>query len=110
MSAPESHETLAQRLRERVLSAGVIPRAVREGALAAGAGESTDLADEFDIVARQVGAASYRVTDEQVASARARAGSDVGTFEVVMSASVGAGLRRWDAASRVIGQASDAAS
>lgn len=110
MSAEESHAALADRLRESVLRSGAAPRRLREGALAAGAGTACDLRPEHEALARLVGEASYRVTDEQVAAVRASTGSDVATFELIMSASIGAGLRRWDAAWRVIEEATDAAS
>jgi hypothetical protein len=45
-----------------------------------------------------------------VAAVRASRGSEVAAFELIMSASIGAGLRRWDAAARVIEEASDASS
>jgi hypothetical protein len=110
MSVEESHAELAGRLRDRVLGSGAIPRAVREGALAVGADQPATLTAEYDVVARQIGEASYRVTDDQIAALRSVAGSDLAAFEVVMTASVGAGLRRWDAAARVIEEASNAAS
>ena len=110
MSAGESHRALADRLRESVLGSGTGPQRMREGALAAGAGEACDLPPEEEALARLVGEASYRVTDEQVAAVRASRGSEVAAFELIMSASIGAGLRRWDAAARVIEEASDASS
>lgn len=67
------------------------------------------LQEPFDSLARQIGDAAYRVTDAQVAAVRASSGSDQGAFEVILAASIGAGLHRWDAAVRVIGEARDAA-
>ncbi|KHL05131.1 hypothetical protein [Sinomonas humi] len=42
------------------------------------------------------------------AEGRGATGSDKEAFEIIMSASIGAGLARWDAAIRAIAQASDA--
>lgn len=67
------------------------------------------IAKPFDGLARQIGEAAHRVTDEQVAKVRAALGTDKGAFEVVLAASVGAGLSRWDAAARAIKDADDAA-
>lgn len=109
MAAETDHAGLAEQLRQRVTGAGAVGAAVRLGAMRAGAGESTELPAPFADLARTVGEASYRVTDAQVAAVREAAGSDKKTFEVVMSASVGAGLRRWDATRRAMREVSDAA-
>ena len=106
----ETHDVLAARLRARVLKTGIVPIAEREGALAAGAGLPAGIPPEHDSLARQIGAASYRVTDAQVEAVRRAAGSERAAFEVVLSASIGAGLRRWDAAVRAIEGAADASS
>lgn len=63
----------------------------------------------YDDLARKIGEASYQVTDAEVAAVRQTAGSDKAAFEIVLSACVGAGLARWDAAVRVIEEATDAA-
>lgn len=68
------------------------------------------IAQPYDDLARQIGEAAYRVTDAQVTAVRDAAGSDKGAFEVVMSACIGAGLTRWDAAVQAIEEAGDAAS
>lgn len=83
---------------------------VRESAFALGGGLENTLRSPVGDLARLVGAASFRVTDVMIADVREAVGSDVAAFEVVMSASVGAGLTRWDAASQVIGEAAGAAS
>lgn len=66
------------------------------------------VAEPFDALANQIAEAAYRVTDAQVADVRAETGSEAGAFEIIMSASIGAGLARWDAALRAIREASDA--
>jgi hypothetical protein len=64
--------------------------------------------EPYDSLARQIGEASSRVTDAEVDAVRRATGSDKAAFEIVMSACIGAGLTRWDAATRAIEQATDA--
>ena len=108
MAQETTHDELAERLAQRLLSAGMIDADLRNGAMEAGGGNGERLTPPYDVLARTIGAASYRVTDAQVAAVRDALGSDKATFEVVMSASVGAGLRRWNAARRAIREAADA--
>ncbi|WJL94087.1 hypothetical protein QSU92_08685 [Microbacterium sp. ET2] len=109
MSAPSSHETFAQRLRERLGASGVLDAELRAAVTRAGAGDVVELEAPFGELARTIAEASYRVSDGQVAAVRDAVGSDKAAFEVVMSACVGAGLVRWDAATRAIEEAMDAA-
>ncbi|WP_344756256.1 hypothetical protein [Leifsonella bigeumensis] len=109
MATESSHSVLADRLRRRVVETGVISAELREGAMHAGGAEHDDLGAPYDVLARTIGTASYRVTDAQVGAVREAAESDQAAFEIVMSASVGAGLKRWDAAARAIREAADAA-
>ena len=102
-----THPDLAARLRNRVLTSGILDSELRLRALERGAG-GAPIAEPYDALARQIGADSSRVTDEQVAAVRDALGSDVRAFEVVLAAAVGAGLRRWDAATRAIAEATDA--
>lgn len=81
--------------------------AVRAAAIGRATGEGA-LGEPYAALARQIRDAAYRVTDAQVAAVRAAEGSDKGAFEVIMSASIGAGLARWDRAIQVIDEASDA--
>jgi hypothetical protein len=74
------------------------------------AASNAEPAEPYGLLARTIASASYRVTDAQVAAVRQAAGSDKAAFEVVMSASVGAGLARWYAAARAIREATDATS
>lgn len=109
MATHRSHAELAVALRRRLEDTGVIGAGLRTGAMHAGAGAPAELAEPYGSVVRTIGDASYRVTAAQVAAVREVAGSDRAAFEVVMSASVGAGLARWDAAMRAIREATDAA-
>lgn len=108
MAIENDHAVLAEELRRRVTESGVVAQSVRIAALRAGAGEGAGDSGPRALLARTIGEASYRVTDEMVAGVRAETGSDRATFEVVMSAGIGAALRRWDAALAAIGEATDA--
>lgn len=88
-------------------AAGVTEASLRTGMSARATG-GPPVDEPYDRLARQIGAASYRVTDAEVDAVRQAAGSDKAAFELVMSACVGAGLARWDAAVHVIEEATDA--
>jgi hypothetical protein len=103
----ESHTGFVGRLRKRVGGAGVTDPQLRIGAMNR-AGGGPAITQPHDALAHQIGEAAYRVTDAQVAAVREALGSDKGAFEVVLSASIGAGLVRWDAAVNAIEGASDA--
>jgi hypothetical protein len=97
----------ADAVRAAIAGAGVTEASLRT-AVAARAAGGPPIAEPYDELARQIGAASYRVTDADVDTVRQTTGSDKGAFEMVLSACAGAGLARWDAAARVIEEASDA--
>lgn len=105
---PLSHEEHAALLRARTTASGLTDAALRAAALARDVG-GPRLPEPYDALVHQVGDDSARVTDAQVAAVREAAGSDKAAFEVVLAASVGAGLLRWDAAVRAIGGDGDAA-
>ena len=108
MDANASHRELATSLRTRVMNSGIIDATVRNGALALGGGEAAEVPEPIRSLAGQVGQASYRVTDLQVAEVRDAVGSDKAAFEVIMAASIGAGLRRWESAIDAIEDATSA--
>ncbi|HEY2699118.1 MAG TPA: hypothetical protein VGJ45_26920 [Pseudonocardiaceae bacterium] len=97
----------AEAVRAAIAGAGVTEASLRT-AVAARAAGGPPIAEPYDELARQIGAASYRVTDADVDAVRQTTGSDKAAFEIVLSACAGAGLARWDAAARVIEEASDA--
>lgn len=110
-----SHQLHADRLRGRVADSGLTDRDLRLGALARGDGAgsgsgSGSIPEPYDSLARQIGEDSSRVTDAQVEAVRAATGSEKAAFEIILTAAIGAGLRRWDAAARAIEEARDAAS
>lgn len=105
-----SHAQLAADLRSRVEQSGTLHRDLRLGILSRGAGDSTALPEPYDTLARQIGEDSFRVTDAQVDAVLRHAGSERDAFEVVLTASIGAGLRRWDVAAKAIREADGATS
>lgn len=104
----QRHRESARHVREAIGGpSGDIPPDVREQA-AARAGGGAPIAEPYDALAKQIGEAAYRVTDRQVDAVLSATGSERGTFEIVMAASLGAGLARWDAAIAAIEAANDA--
>jgi len=104
------HQRHADRLRAAATGAsGQTAESVRIAALTRAAG-GAPIDKPYDGLAQQIRDAAWRVTDAHVAAVRAATGSDKGAFEIIMAASIGAGLARWDAAARAIDEAGDAAS
>lgn len=110
MAAESAHAACARNLRSRLESTeGATSQELRAGAGRVAAGEAgAHLPDPYDRLVKQIASAAYRVTDEDVAAVRAAVGSEKAAFEIVMSACVGAGLNRWDAARRAIEESGDA--
>ncbi len=102
------HHRFAGALRAAVTGTGRVTPAVLRGAVMARAAGGVPVGEPYDALARQIAEAADRVTDGEVDAVRVATGSERGAFEVVMSASIGAGLARWDAAVRAIEGASDA--
>lgn len=103
-----AHRHRAEKLRTAMASDTGITEAALRTAVAARAAGGPPIAEPHDDLARQIGDASYRVTDAEVDAVRQATGSDKAAFEIVMSACIGAGLARWDAAARAIAEATDA--
>jgi hypothetical protein len=105
-----SLEDLGNSVRERVLRSGVLAPQIRAPALRIGGDPDSAerIPEPQDALVRQIGRASHRVTDAQVDAVRSATGTDRATFELVLAASIGAGLARWDAAIGAIERASDA--
>lgn len=102
------HRGHAEALRAAVVGDTGTTDAALRTAVAAQAAGGSPTREPYDSLARQIGEASYRVTDAEVDDVRRVTGSDKAAFEIVMSACVGAGLARWDAAVRAIEEATDA--
>jgi hypothetical protein len=104
----DSHRHRAETLRTALAGDTGITEATLRTAVATRAAGGPPVAEPYDDLARQIGDASYRVTDAEVDAVRQETGSDKAAFEIVMSACIGAGLARWDTATRVIAEATDA--
>ncbi|WP_086838005.1 hypothetical protein [Amycolatopsis kentuckyensis] len=104
----DSHRHHADALRAAMAGNTGITEAALRTTVAARAAGGPPVAAPYDDLARQIGEASYRVTDAEVDAVRQAAGNDKAAFEIVMSACIGAGLARWDTAARVIAEATDA--
>lgn len=103
-----AHRDRAAALRAAMAGDTGLTEASLRTAVAARAAGGPAAAEPYDTLARQIGQASYRVSDADVDAVRQATGSDRATFEIVMSACIGAGLARWDAAARAIGDTTDA--
>ena len=104
----DSHRHRAETVRQAMAGPTGITDVALRTAVAARAAGGPPIAEPYDDLARQIGEASYRVTEADVDAVREATGSDKAAFEIVMSACIGAGLARWDAAARVIAEATDA--
>ncbi|HEV8016695.1 MAG TPA: hypothetical protein VGP48_14245 [Stellaceae bacterium] len=110
MSTPNrpDHVALAETLRRAVLEGpGITDPALRRAVAETAAGEPT-AKPPYDELARQIGAAADRVTDEQVEAVVKAAGSEKAAFEIIAAAAVGAGLLRWRQALKATKEASNA--
>jgi hypothetical protein len=108
VSNRSDHHSSAETLRRRVLEGpGETDAALRQRVAARAAG-GPPLEAPYDDLARQIGEAAWRVTDAQVASVLAAAGSEKATFELIAAAATGAGSLRWQRAIKALEETSDA--
>ena len=90
-----NHRAMADAVRQRTLEGpGETDAALRQ-AMAERAAGGPALAAPYDDLARQIGEAAYKVTDEQVANMVKQAGSERAAYELIVAAALGAGLHRW---------------
>ncbi|HKO86006.1 MAG TPA: hypothetical protein VJ140_15950 [Actinomycetota bacterium] len=89
------HRALADAVRRRVLEGPGETGAALRRAMAERAAGGPPLEAPYDDLARQIGQAAYKVTDEQVARVVERAGGERATFELIVASALGAGLHRW---------------
>ena len=109
MTSASDHEALVTAVKQAALEAPALtPTQLRQGVALRAAGGPT-IGAPYDTLAKQIGDAAYRVTDAQVASVLAAAGSEKAAFEIIAAAAVGAGLQRWDIGAKVVQEAIDAA-
>lgn len=93
--AHPNHRAMADAVRQRTLEGpGETDAALRQ-AMAERAAGGPPLDAPYDDLARQIGEAAYKVTDEQVANVVKRAGSERAAYELIVASALGAGLHRW---------------
>jgi hypothetical protein len=109
MDALETHRRLAAAVRGASTGASGTTGASLRDAVLARAAWGPAIPEPYDTLAQQIAQSAPGVIDAQVAAVRAKVGSDKGAFEIILTASIGAGLVRWDAATRAIEEAGDAA-
>lgn len=91
-----NHRALAGAVQRRVLEGpGATAAALRHGMAERAAGGPPLVEAPYDELARQIGQAAHKVTDEQVASVVEAAGSQRAAFELIVASALGAGLHRW---------------
>lgn len=100
---PKSHHEHAALLAARVADSGQTDPALRQAVLA-----GRVVPEPYARLVDQITEDSARVTDAQVAAVVREAGSQKDAFEVILTAAIGAGLLRWNAAEAAIEKATDA--
>jgi len=102
------HRALAEALRRRVLEGpGETTPALRQASAKRAAGGPAAQVP-YDDLARQIGEAAHRVTDAQVAAVLSATGSEKATFEIIVSAALGAGLSRFEQAMKALDEVTNA--
>lgn len=89
------HRVMADAVRQRILFGPGKTDAPLRQAMAERATGGPPLSAPYDDLARQIGEAAYKVTDEQMAKVVAQTGSEKAAFELIMAAALGAGLHRF---------------
>jgi uncharacterized peroxidase-related enzyme len=96
MKGHPDHRALAEELRKRILeSPGTTDPLIRQAIAKLATGGPATGEAAYDDLARQIGDAAYKVTDEQIKKVVEKTGSEKAAFEVIVAAAVGAGLHRW---------------
>lgn len=103
--AHPDHRVLAEAVRQRTLEGPGVTNAELRQAMAARAGGEQPVQAPYDDLARQIGEAAYKVTDEQVAKVVEQAGSERAAYELIVASALGAGLHRWQRGLKVLGEA-----
>ncbi len=93
--ARPNHRELAEAVRRRTLEGPGETAVNLRQAMAERAAGGPAVEASYDDLARQIGEAAYKVTDEQVADVVKQAGSERAAYELIVSSALGAGLHRW---------------
>jgi uncharacterized peroxidase-related enzyme len=103
--AHPNHRAMAEAVRQRTLEGPGETDANLRQAMAERAAGGPALDAPYDDLARQIGEAAYKVTDEQVANVVKRAGSERAAYELIVSSALGAGLHRWRRGIKILEEA-----
>ncbi|GAB3614860.1 hypothetical protein [Humibacter ginsengisoli] len=103
----QSHAEHARALSARVADSGDTDRALRL-AVFERAARGAAVPEPYDQLVEQIARDSARVTDAQIAAVLRATSSERSAFELILTAAIGTGLHRWDAAAAVIEEALDA--
>jgi hypothetical protein len=109
MTQTSEHQKLAEALKHAVLEAPALTKPEVRQAVSARAMGGPAIDRPYDDLAKQMGVAAYKVTDEQLRNVLTTAGSQKGAFEIVAASAVGAGLLRWNIGNKVLQEAINAA-
>ena len=100
------HRALAEVLRQRVLEGpSLTDPKLRQAMAKRAAGGVVSLEPPYVDLARQIGEAAYKVTEEHVAKLLEKAGNEKAAFELIVASAVGAGLYRWQRGLEVLEEA-----
>lgn len=103
--ARPNHRELAEAVRRRTLEGPGETNANLRQSMAERAAGGPALEAPYDDLARQIGEAAYKVTDEQVAKVVKQAGSERAAYELIVSSALGAGLHRWRRGIKILDEA-----
>jgi uncharacterized peroxidase-related enzyme len=103
--AHPDHRALAEAVRQRTLEGSGVTGADLRQAMTERAAGGRPLEAPYDDLARQIGEAAYRVTDEQVAKVVEEAGSERAAYELIVASALGAGLHRWQRGLKILEEA-----
>jgi hypothetical protein len=103
--AHPDHRALADAVRRRTLEGPGETDANLRQAMAERAAGGPALEAPYDDLARQIGEAAYKVTDEHVAKVVEHAGSERAAFELIVASALGAGLHRWRRGIKILEEA-----
>ena len=75
---------------------GATDIALRQAMAKRAAGGPAVVETAYDELARQIGEAAWKVTDEQVKKVVQQTGNEKAAFELIVAAALGAGFYRWE--------------
>ncbi|MEO7908248.1 MAG: hypothetical protein ABIV47_01235 [Roseiflexaceae bacterium] len=103
--AHPDHRALADVVHKRTLDGAGETNVDLRQAMAERAAGGPAVEAPYDDLARQIGEAAYKVTDEQVANVVAQSGSERAAYELIVASALGAGLHRWRRGSNILEEA-----